>query len=131
MDFSKIGIFELSGTRLDYLEQRQKLIAENVVNANTPEYRARDLKSFDAILNDIQPVTPRRTAALHLAGASAGTAFRQDSRFEPWETTPSGNAVSLEQEMSKGAENRDAFALTTALLHRNMQMLRMAWRTGG
>ncbi|MBP2232386.1 flagellar biosynthesis protein FlgG [Azospirillum agricola] len=130
MDFSKIGLFQLAGTRLDYLAQRQKLIAENVVNANTPDYTARDLKSFDAVLNGVRPVETARTAALHLTGGKPVTAFREAGKQDLWESTPSGNAVSLEQEMSKGSETRDAFALTTSLFQRNVQMLRMAWRNG-
>ena len=130
MDFSKIGLFQLAGTRLDYLAQRQKLIAENVVNANTPGYAARDLKPFEAVLNDVKPVETARTAAFHLTGGKPTTAFREAGKAGLWETTPSGNAVSLEHEMSKGSDNRDAFALTTGLFQRNVQMLRMAWRNG-
>ncbi|WP_029008746.1 flagellar basal body rod protein FlgG [Azospirillum halopraeferens] len=131
MDFSQIAVFRLAGLRLDYLAERQKLIAENVVNANTPQYKARDLKSFETILGGMQPVVPVRTAPMHLAAAGTTGPFREDRSFEPRETTPSGNAVSLEQEMAKGSETRDAFALTTGLFHRNLQMLRMAWRAGG
>lgn len=130
MDLSKIGFFQLAGTRLDYLAQRQKLIAENVVNANTPDYTARDLKPFDAALNGVRPVETARTAAFHLTGGKPASAFRETGKLDLWESTPSGNAVSLEQEMTKGSDNRDAFALTTSLFQRNVQMLRMAWRNG-
>lgn len=131
MDFSKIGFFQLAGSRLDYLAQRQKLIAENVVNANTPEYKARDLKPFDAAMQGVKPVETARTTAFHLTGGRPVSAFREASKLDLWESTPSGNAVSMEQEMSKGSENHDAFALTTGLFQRNVQMLRMAWRAGG
>lgn len=130
MNFSEIGLFRLAGTRLDYLAQRQKLIAENVVNANTPDYTARDLKPFETVMNGIRPVQPARTGAMHLAGLKPAGDFREAGKENLWELTPSGNAVSLEQEMMKGSETRDAFALTTGLLQRNVQMLRMAWRNG-
>lgn len=130
MDFSNIAFFRLAGTRLDYLAQRQKLVAENVANANTPEYRTRDLKPFEAVLRDGGPVAPARTSALHLAAGRPASPFRETRGAEAWEITPDGNSVSLEQEMIKGSENRDAVALTTGLFHRNVQMLRMAWRSG-
>lgn len=130
MDLSKIGFFQLAGTRLDYLAQRQKLIAENVVNANTPDYQARDLKSFDSVMEGIRPVETARTSALHLASTRTTTPYHEEGKAGLWESTPSGNAVSLEQEMIKGSETRDAFALTTSLFQRNVQMLRMAWRNG-
>lgn len=130
MNLSKIGFFELAGMRMDYLAQRQKLIAENVVNANTPDYLARDLKSFDSVMEGVRPVDTARTVALHLASTRPVAAFREAGKAGLWESTPSGNAVSLEQEMIKGSETRDAFALTTSLFQRNVQMLRMAWRNG-
>ena len=130
MDLSKIGLFQLAGTRLDYLAQRQKLIAETVVNANTPDYQARDLKSFDSVMEGIRPVETARTSGLHLVGSRAATPYREEGKAGLWESTPSGNAVSLDQEMIKGSETRDAFALTTSLFQRNVQMLRMAWRNG-
>lgn len=130
MDLGKIGFFQLAGTRMDYLAQRQKLVAENVVNANTPDYQARDLKSFDSVMEGIRPVETARTDGLHLAGSRSTAGFREAGKAGLWETTPSGNAVSLDQEMIKGSETRDAFALTTSLFQRNVQMLRMAWRNG-
>ncbi|PWC37797.1 flagellar biosynthesis protein FlgG [Azospirillum sp. TSO35-2] len=130
MDLAKIGFFELAGARMDYLAQRQKLIAENVVNANTPDYLSRDLKAFDKAMDGIRPVETAQTSALHLASTRPATPFREAGQAGLWESTPSGNAVSLEQEMIKGSETRDAFALTTSLFQRNVQMLRMAWRNG-
>ena len=130
MDLGKIGFFQLAGTRMDYLAQRQKLVAENVVNANTPDYQARDLKSFDSVMEGIRPVETVRTSGLHLAGVRSTAGFREAGKAGLWETTPSGNAVSLEQEMIKGSETRDAFALTAGLFQRNLQILRAAWRAG-
>lgn len=135
MDFSNISVFRLAGARLDYLAERQKLIAGNVVNANTPDYRTKDLKPFDELMRGQaagpQGVAPARTSALHLAGFTTGGASVQEARKpDQWETTPDGNSVSLEQEMNKGSETRDAFALTAGVFQRNLQMLRAAWRVG-
>lgn len=128
MDLSKIGFFELAGKRMDYLSQRQKLIAENVVNANTPEYQAHDLKPFDKVMDGLRPVSVERTSPMHLASTRPAAPYPETGKDGLWESTPSGNAVSLEQEMMKGGETRDAFSLTTSLMERNLQMLRMAWR---
>ena len=131
MDFSNISVFRLAGAKLDYLAERQRLIAANVVNANTPDYQAKDLKPFEALMNGPQTVTPVRTSSTHLVGFNTSGTMQEARRPERWETTPDGNSVSLEQEMNKGSETRDAFALTTGLFQRNLQMLRAAWRTGG
>jgi len=131
MDFSNIALFRLSGARLDYLAQRHRVIAENVVHANTPDYQAKDLKPFESLLGGIKPVAAARTSAMHLTGGRPAGTVAEARRPDQWEVTPDGNSVSLEQEMTKGSETRDAFALTAGLFQRNVQMLRAAWRTGG
>lgn len=131
MDFSNISVFRLAGARLDYLAERQKLIAANVVNANTPDYQAKDLKPFEELMHGPKSVTPARTSSMHLVGFNAAGAVQEARKPERWETTPDGNSVSLEQEMNKGSETRDAFALTAGVFQRNLQMLRAAWHTGG
>nr|WP_247897222.1 flagellar basal body protein [Azospirillum argentinense] len=130
MDFSNISVFRLTGARLDYLAERQKLIAANVVNANTPGYQPKDLKPFAALMDGPQTVAPALTSPMHLTGFNPSGAVQEARRPEQWETTPDGNAVSLEQEMNKGSETRDAFALTAGLFQRNLQILRAAWRAG-
>src|SRR3546814_14076552 len=40
----KPGLFSLLGKRMDWLGQRQKVLAQNIANADTPDYVPRDLK---------------------------------------------------------------------------------------
>ena len=40
------SLFDLADRRLAYLQHRQQVLAQNVANANTPGYRARDLEPF-------------------------------------------------------------------------------------
>ncbi len=40
--------FALAARRLDYIDQRQRVLAQNIANANTPNYQARDLSPFEA-----------------------------------------------------------------------------------
>ncbi|HYG86942.1 MAG TPA: flagellar biosynthesis protein FlgG [Azospirillum sp.] len=129
MDFNSIGLFRLAGARLDHLAQRQRLIAENVVNANTPDYRVKDVKPFEALLGGMKPVAVAQTSSMHLASTRPADIVREARRPDIWEVSPDGNAVALEQEMNKGSETRDAFALTAGLFQRNVQMLRMAWKS--
>jgi len=128
MDFSDVSVFKVAGARLDYLSQRQRLIAQNVVNANTPGYSARDLKPFDTVMGVVKPVVAARTSPTHLVGFHAGRAAGEARKPDTWEVSPDGNGVSLEQEMTKGADTREAFALTTGIFQRNVQLLRAAWR---
>ena len=44
MALTDIPILSLLRTRLDWSQQRQRVLPENVANADTPHYRARDLQ---------------------------------------------------------------------------------------
>ena len=115
-------------TRMHWHQTRQKLLAENVANADTPGFRPRDLRA---------PVfTPAghvaggaigvdRTDARHLASTSArpGEDPRNAARFE---TTASGNGVNLEDEMLKVAQNQSDYQLAASLYQKSLQMLKVA-----
>ena len=43
MAISDLPIFSMLRTRMNWHQERQRLLAENVANADTPGYRPRDL----------------------------------------------------------------------------------------
>ena len=43
MSISVIPILSMLRTRMQWHQERQRVLAENVANAETPNYRARDL----------------------------------------------------------------------------------------
>jgi flagellar basal-body rod protein FlgB len=117
--------------RMQWQQTRQKVLAENVANADTPGFRARDLKAPvfrpDGSLAAAMPagMAVERTSPLHLAGSGASGAAeeRQRTRFD---VVPSGNAVSLEDEMLKAADNQADYQLAASLYQKSLQMLRTA-----
>lgn len=127
MDIGAIGLFQAAGLRLDYLAERHRLVAQNVVNANTPGYRARDLAPFEAVMGGLRPVLPARTDGLHLAGTNGAGRVAEQRRAETWEVNPDGNGVSLEQEMIRANETRETYNLVTGIFQKNVAMLRAAW----
>lgn len=131
MDIAAIGLFQAAGSRLDYLAERHRLVAQNVVNANTPGYRSRDLAPFEAVMGGLKPVVPARTDAMHLAGSRSGGQVAEQRRAETWEVNPDGNGVSLEQEMIKASETRETYNLVTGIFQKNVAMLRAAWSSRG
>ena len=46
MDFSNLGLFKLITRRIDWLSQRQEILARNIANADTPGYRPLDIGPF-------------------------------------------------------------------------------------
>ena len=117
--------------RMQWHQARQKVLAENVANANMPGFRPHDLKAPTAEAGALAPaggaggVALERTSALHLASASPTPA--EDRRAAPrYEVTPSGNAVSLEDEMIKVGENQADYQLAASLYQKSLAMLRTA-----
>jgi flagellar basal-body rod protein FlgB len=115
-------------TRMHWHQTRQKLLAENVSNADTPGFQPKDLRvpTFapdGAATGGALGVA--RTDPGHFAGAGArpGEDPRHARRFE---VTPSGNAVSLEDEMLKVAQNQSDYQMAASLYQKSLQMLRTA-----
>jgi flagellar basal-body rod protein FlgB len=123
-----LPLIEMLKTRMHFHQARQKVLAENVANADTPGFSPRDVK---------EPVFDRRgraaggtlgvarTDPAHLATSAArpGIAERQAARFE---IRPSGNAVNLENEMLKVAQNQSDYQLAASLYQKSMQLLKTA-----
>src|SRR4051812_1041727 len=102
-------------TRLHWHQRRQKLLAENVANADTPGFKPKELKAPGfAPARGAAAVSVERTNAAHLSLAAArpGEDAVLAARFE---ATPSGNAVSLEDEMMKVSQNQSDYHLAASL----------------
>ena len=127
----ELPLFSALSDKMRWHEARQKLLAENVANAETPNYRGRDLKVFNFAehLAD-QPfrnVGTTITNTMHIAATSSsgGAAFRA-RQANSFEITPEGNEVSLEDEMMKVTSNEMDFQAVTSLYTRSMKVLRTA-----
>jgi flagellar basal-body rod protein FlgB len=127
MAISDIPLFTMLRTRMHWHQERQRLLAENVANADTPQFQPRDLTppSFDPRRPVVADLTLARTNPAHLAGAGGGTRFQPD-RNGGFEARPSGNAVSLEDEMMKVANNQMDYQAATTLYTRGLGMLKTA-----
>lgn len=63
---SQIYLLQLASQQSKWLTARQTLIADNIANANTPGFRARDIQPFSEVL-DQTPFTMATTNAAHIA----------------------------------------------------------------
>lgn len=138
-----IPLFGMLKSRLGYLTERQKLVAQNVANADTPGYRPSDLKpySFQASLMNqgsgavyrggraapTSGVQMMETSAAHMAPSNAPSAWRATAGADS-ETTLDGNAVSLEDQMLKMTDARMNYDAAISFYQKSMNMLRQAAR---
>ena len=128
MPISDIPIFSMLRTKLQWHQERQRLLAENVANAETPEFKPSDLAppTFEAPASGVAPVTLVRTSPAHLAGADAGPRAFALRAARDFEVVPTGNGVSLEDEMMKVAGNQMDFQAATALYTRGLGLIKTA-----
>ncbi len=120
-------LFALAEQRLAYIGQRQQLLAQNVANADTPKYQARDLPTFDAVLSGSQ-LAQATTNARHLQPPAQSVTALQT---QPAERAPDGNAVNVENELTKIAEGETNAALVGNLWKSYMGMYLNALGHGG
>ncbi|HET6306640.1 MAG TPA: flagellar basal body protein [Rhodopila sp.] len=106
MDPASLDVFAMAEKRLDWIDRRQSVLAQNIANANTPGYMARDLKPFNAFLAD----EAEQTGFL---SASTGASSPHDPAAD--EITLDGNSVQLDVQLEKVAETDTAHQLATTL----------------
>jgi flagellar basal-body rod protein FlgB len=143
MDMSSVPLLSMLKSRLGYLSDRQRIIAENVANADTPGYQARDLKPF-SFKAQVQAATSSAatpagvmavTQAGHMqapaarpgpAGAIVKTAKSPDS-----EETMDGNGVVLEDQMVKLTDTRMEYDAAVGIYQQAAGFLKMAIKKPG
>ncbi|KMO30525.1 flagellar basal body rod protein FlgB [Methylobacterium aquaticum] len=131
MSVTDLPLVAMLRNRMQWQQTRQKVLAENVANADTPGFRAYDLKAPrfrpDGTLAaaGLPGVGLERTSLVHLAGTGQPSPPEERARTR-FEMMPSGNAVSLEDEMLKAADNQGDYQLASLLYRKSLQTLRIA-----
>lgn len=129
MNLEKIPLFAALTEKMKWLTARQKVLAQNIANSDTPNYRARDLKplEFREMIDapEDKSVQINRTNTKHIYVDEIKTYDIQINR-DASDVTPSGNAVLLEEEMMKVADTQIQYELTTSLYRKNLGMLKTA-----
>lgn len=132
MAITDVPIFSMLRTKMNWNQERQKVLAENVSNSDTPNYRERDLvppKFREPGVVTARPVAQvimASTDGAHIAGTTmSGTRFGTESKGN-YEVRPTGNSVNLEEEMMKVAANQMDYQAATALYSRSLGLLKTA-----
>lgn len=134
MGFTDLPLLSQIKGRLSWLDERQRVIAQNVANADTPGYVGRDLQTptdFAAALRQGGGLQMTRTSAMHIAPAQSAVAHFRSQAAPDSETTLDGNSVVVEEQMLKMSESRMAYDAAIGFYQKSMQMLRMAARAPG
>ncbi|WP_337996018.1 flagellar basal body rod protein FlgB [Oleispirillum naphthae] len=139
MDLQNLTFFQMAQERMDWLAQRQKVVSQNLANANTPGYAAKDLKEIDfkdalsrTLAKDSQSVAVARTDPKHLSGSLPKSGpYRVETVRRPYEYTLDKNGVDVEEQMAKAANNRTQYEVAANLFSKNINMIKTALGRGG
>lgn len=124
-----ISLFQTVSQKMGYMGVRQTLLAQNVANADTPGYKAHDLKPFSDALKVVAPANMKATHGRHIVTERGNLEFREERRVQGWEVEPSGNQVGLEEQMIKAADNARDYQLATQLMKKHVVMLKATLST--
>lgn len=129
MDMNKMSLFASLKKRMDYINSRQEVLAQNIANADTPKYRAKDLVPYDfkdLLRRENMHVKMTGSNAKHINTAPPTMTDYAKDRSKPYETTLDGNQVVLEEQIMKMNESRVDHELTTQLYKKNLALFRTA-----
>ena len=116
---------------LNLRTQRHQVLASNIANADTPNYKARDFGFEAAMQNaiagrrDVGRVDMARTSGGHIVGAGAGGSAALKYRSET-QSAVDGNTVDMDVERAQIAENAMQYQILTQLISNKFQGIRSA-----
>jgi flagellar basal-body rod protein FlgB len=125
-----------------HLSDRQRVISENIANADTPGYRARELEpdNFSSLVaatggGKVAPHVGRPKVQLTTGMVALGASAQRDPRVildrDITETKPDGNNVTLEDQLLRMGQTQADFTALSGLYRKQMGLLRSAIGRGG
>jgi flagellar basal-body rod protein FlgB len=103
---------------------RHRVLASNIANVDTPNYRAKDV-TFDRVLGNEMQITTTNPKHLQTAASSGGSSVTsEDSQL--WADK---NNVEMDQEVAKMTQNAMLFEAGVTLLKKKIQMFKSALKT--
>ena len=131
MSINDFPVLSALRTKMQWHQERQRVLSENVSNSDTPNFKPRDLvePKFDstgAVAGGMAPLALTRTSEAHIVPASNGSTSFDQNRKAGFQTRPTGNAVNLEDEMLKVSANQMDYAAATSLYSKSLHLLKTA-----
>ncbi len=116
-----IGIFAVASKQAEWLTVRQSVVADNIANVNTPDFKAQDITPFKEILNrqSSGPATDLSLATTnprHLSIEGATPDGINVSEEDGLAVSASGNSVAIAHELIKSTEIRHNYEMNTGLV---------------
>ena len=129
------GTLDFHGQALTLRSERQRLIASNIANADTPNYVARDLDFSAALRQATGQMQGAQSMAATQPGhiAPGGTAAVVQSNLQyatPSQTNLDRNTVDMDRERANFADNSVRYEATLRFINGNVRTMLDAIRGG-
>jgi flagellar basal-body rod protein FlgB len=129
VDLFKIPLLQRLTERMDWLGAREKVLAQNIANADTPQYQPKDVVPLDFAdhLMKLAAVEPERTNPAHMVGTiPAKDPVDSKKSKKTYETAPAGNSVVIEEQMMKLSQTQADYNAMVNLYRKHIDMLKTA-----
>jgi flagellar basal-body rod protein FlgB len=134
MSSSGLASIDFQSAALELQAERGRVLASNIANADTPNYKARDFDFRAALAVATQgaagaaggALAPVRTNPGHLGTGAASTAMPPLLYRAPLQSSVDGNTVDLDVERANFAENSVRYEATLKFLNGQIKQMMTA-----
>lgn len=119
---ASIKILSIANDLAAHSYKRQSLIAANIANADTPGYKAKDLKGFAAHATDAFAM--RKSRPGHHGTTPSSSSSEISMATLTGSQSPNGNNVSIEEQMVRSADIKQNHDLALGVYQKSMTILR-------
>ncbi len=132
MDLKNLKVFSMAAKNMDYLSARQQVLAENIANANTPDYLAKDINkpNFSEELRHQMPL--KTTNSKHFP--VIGIQHSSNKVYTPRPTqalTLDGNGVDLEKQLNEVSNTKGTYNEMLKIYNKTKAMIEASAKTTG
>lgn len=127
--FENLEILRMASSMARHAALSQSVISQNVANADTPNYRSRNVASFADIYaagrgTEAKDTAPQSVATRRASSVDTDTTAEIPITEDEATMSPNGNSVSLEDEMIKSVDVRRAQNLSLTIYKTTVSLLR-------
>lgn len=117
-------------TSLNLRAQRQEILAANIANADTPNYKARDIEFGGALKGALQsrvgqPIALSTTSGRHLNASGVATSPQLMYRSEE-QSSVDGNTVNMDTERAAFTENAMQYEASLTFINNLLKTMQQA-----
>ncbi|GJL95959.1 MAG: flagellar biosynthesis protein FlgB [Hyphococcus sp.] len=123
-----INILKISSAMARHAADRHQLIAQNIANADTNNFKAKDLEPFGEAYSRLSK--RQDNFGKPLSAGQSNASWREETISGRGIESPNGNTVSIEDQMMRSIEAQQSFEAATTIYKKTIDILRTSLGRG-